>query len=221
MSSSHDGSLEQVSDQAFKQFSAKHAARERGLQISREVIRLSANAIRAVHRQQFDDGRELLINAESRVKETAQILEEWPEIYYAGFLSDARKEYSEARITLAIISGDSIPQPGELGVELGPYLNGMGEVIGELRRYILDSLRKNSTQRCEELMQTMDDIYNVLVTVDFPEGVTGGLRRTTDAMRGVLERTRGDLTMALRQRDLELKLAALSDGIAPDPITEA
>ena len=97
---------------------------------------------------------------------------------------------------------------------MAPYLNGMGEVIGELRRFILDSLRKNDTSRCEELLQTMDEIYNLLVTVDFPEGVTGGLRRTTDAMRAILERTRGDLTMALRQRDLEQKLAALENTVS-------
>ena len=97
---------------------------------------------------------------------------------------------------------------------MAPYLNGMGEVIGELRRFILDSLRRNETERCEELMQTMDDIYSILVTVDFPEGVTGGLRRTTDAMRGVLERTRGDLTMALRQRDLEHRLSSFQGEIS-------
>ena len=102
-------------------------------------------------------------------------------------------------------------------METAPYLNGMGEVIGELRRFILDSLRRNETGRCEELMETMDDIYNVLVGVDFPEGVTGGLRRTADAMRGVLKRTRGYLTMALRQRELEQKLSSFQSGIQNQP----
>ncbi len=208
MPSSYDESLALVAEAALKALSAKHAARERGLQVSREVIRLSANTIRAVHRQDFDEARNLLGQAESKLYETGDILREWPEIYHAGFLSDARKEYSEARITFALISGTGIPQPGELGVEMAPYLNGMGEAIGELRRFILDSLRKNDSRRCDELMDVMDNIYAILVTVDFPEQVTGGLRRTTDAMRGVLERTRGDLTMALRQRELEQKLAS-------------
>ena len=213
MPSPHDGSLARVAEMALKEFSAKHAARERGLQISREVIRLSANTIRAVHRREFDEARELLSQADSRLKEATQFLKERAEIYYSGFLSDARKEYSEASITLALISGASVPQPGEIGVEMAPYLNGMGEAIGELRRFILDSLRKNDTHRCEEFMEVMDDIYSILVTVDFPEGVTGGLRHTTDAMRGVLERTRGDLTIALRQRELEQKLASLKSDI--------
>ena len=209
-----------LAEAALEGLSAKHEARERGLRISREVIRLSANTIRAVHRQQFDEARSLLHQAEGRLKEAVESLKEWPEIYYAGFLSDARKEYSEACITLALISGTSIPQPVEIGVEIAPYLNGMGEAVGELRRFILDSLRKNDTERCEEFMETMDGIYSFLVTVDFPEGVTGGLRHTTDAVRGVLERTRGDLTMALRQRDLEQKLASLQSSICREPDAE-
>lgn len=215
MTSQRDESLSKVAEKAVEDFSSKHSARELGLRISREVIRLSANTIRAVHRQEFDQAGELLSQAGSKLQEAGPILKEWPEIYYAGFLSDARKEYTEASVTLALISGAQIPQQADLGVESAPYLNGMGEVIGELRRFILDSLRRNDTERCEELMETMDDIYNVLVTVDFPEGVTGGLRRTTDAMRGILERTRGDLTMALRQRELEQKLSAFQRDI-PD-----
>ena len=213
MPSTHDGSLARLADKAMEEFSARHAARERGVQISREVIRLSANAIRGVHRQEFDKARELLRQADNRLKEAAQLLKPWPGIYHSGFLSDARKEYSEAGITLALISGTSIPQPEEIGVEMAPYLNGMGEAIGELRRFILDCLRKDDTERCEELMEVMDDMYGVLVTMDFPEGVTGGLRHTTDAMRGVLERTRGDLTMALRQRELERRLTSLNNNI--------
>jgi len=198
-----------IGNNAIEQLTSRNRDREEGLSVSREVIRSSANAIRAVHRQEFDQARDLLGQAESKLHETDDILREWPEIYYAGFLSDARKEYSEACITLALISGTRIPQPGELGVEMAPYLNGMGEAMGELRRFILDSLRKNDSRRCDELMDVMDNIYTILVTVDFPEQVTGGLRRTTDAMRGVLERTRGDLTMALRQRELEQRLASL------------
>ncbi len=213
MSSLHDGGLARVAEVALEEFAAKHEAREQGLRVSREVIRLSANAIRAVHRREFDEARGLLSQADGRLKDAAQALKEWPDIYYAGFLSDARKEYSEARITLALISGTSLPQPEEIGVDMAPYLNGMGEAIGELRRFILDSLRRNDTGRCEEFMEIMDDIYSILVTVDFPEGVTGGLRHTTDAMRGVLERTRGDLTMALRQRELEQKLASLETNV--------
>ena len=208
MPSGYESSLAKVSNQSVTELTAKHEARESGLKISREVIRLSANAIRAVHRREFEGAKQLVGEADLRLKEAGPILEHWPEIYHSGFLADARKEFTEANITLAIISGDDIPQPDDIGVDMAPYLNGMAEVIGELRRFILDSLRRNDTERCEDLLQIMDEIYSVLVTVDFPEGVTGGLRRTTDAMRGVLERTRGDLTITMRQQGLEHKLAA-------------
>ena len=214
MASTHDETLSSIAEAALEAFSAKHAARERALQISREVIRLSANSIRAAHRLDFDTSRDLIQQAEGKHQESRQFVQEWPEIYHAGFLADSRKEFTEANITLALISGVPIPRATDLDVEMSPYLNGMGEAIGEMRRFILDSLRKNDTTRCEELMQTMDDIYSLLITVDFPEGVTGGLRRTTDAMRAILERTRGDLTMALRQRDLEQKLASLEGKVS-------
>ena len=199
--------LDQVASIAHEELSAKHRAREEGLRISRGVIRLSANAIRAVHRLDFDTARQLLQEAKEQLTETAPILETHPEIYYAGFLSDARKEYSEGNITLALISGSTLPYPSSLGVDVAPYLNGMAEAIGELRRYILDRLRRDDPTDCEPFLEVMDEIYTLLVTMDFPEGVTGGLRHSTDAMRGVLERTRGDLTMALRQRHLETRLA--------------
>ena len=208
MGSERETTLVRLTERALQELGSKHAARELGLQISREAIRLSANSIRATHRGDFDKAEGLLKQAEVRLKDASEGLENWPEIYYSGFLSDARKEYSEARVTLALIQETPIPLPWDIGVEVAPYLNGLGEAIGELRRFILDTLRKNDPRRCEAFMVAMEDIFTVLVAVDFPEGVTGGLRRTTDAMRAILERTRGDLTMALRQHDLEQRLAS-------------
>ncbi len=199
--------LDEVASIAHAELSSKHRAREEGLRISRGVIRLSANAIRAVHRLDFDTARRLLQEAQEQLADTAPILENNPDIYFAGFLSDARKEYTEGNITLALISGTPLPYPADLGVDAAPYLNGMAESIGELRRFILDRLRHDDPADCEPFLGIMDEIYTLLVTMDFPEGVTGGLRHSTDAMRGVLERTRGDLTMAMRQSHLEARLA--------------
>ncbi len=200
-----------MSAQAIAELSARHQARERALAISRQVIRNSANAIRAVHRNDFDQARRLIAEASAGLSETLSIRTDNPEIYYAGFLSDARKEFTEANITLAVISGADIPNAEILGIDPPAYLNGMAEVIGELRRYILDALRRDDTARCEELMELMDEIYGILITVDFPEAVTGGLRHSADAMRGVLERTRGDLTISLQQRRLEQRLAKMAE----------
>ena len=209
MPSNYSEDLSRIAAEAIEALTRRHQAREQALAVSREVIRSSANAIRAVHRGDFDDARQLIDRAGERLQETRHIRDENPEIYYAGFLSDARKEYTEANVTLAVISRSEIPDPGAIDVDAPAYLNGMAEVIGELRRYILDALRRDSFDHVEEFMDVMDEIYGILVTIDFPEGVTGGLRRSTDAMRGVLERTRGDLTISLQQRRLERRLAGL------------
>ena len=211
MPSRYNQDLTSIANEATELLTQRHRAREQALSVSREVIRHSANAIRAVHRGEFEEASQLIRQAGDRLEETRPIREENPEIYYAGFLSDARKEYAEANITLAVISRGQIPHPSALDMDPPAYLNGMAEVIGELRRYILDALRRDSFEHCEEFMEVMDEIYGILVTIDFPEAVTGGLRRSTDAMRGVLERTRGDLTISLQQRRLELRLAGLED----------
>ncbi len=192
--------LETIIPTILEHFAQKNVAREQALAASRTLIRMSANSIRAVHRGEFDKARAMLDEARTVRDDAVAALEGHGDIYYAGFLHDAQKEYAEARTTLALISGGAIPSPEELGVEYPAYLNGIAEAVGEMRRMVLDRLRRGAYDGCEELLQAMDDIYSVLVTVDFPDAMTGGLRRTTDQTRGILEKTRGDLTMAIVQR---------------------
>ena len=208
--------LTTLSEEAHAFFAQKHAARERALQLSRTTIQLSANAIRSAHRHQFDEARSLLDTARGRVAEMQEIRQDQPDIYFAGFVQDAQKEYVEANATLAFITGASLPRPEDMGIAYAPYLNGLGEAIGEMRRYLLDSLRRGDASRCEELLDLMDQIHTQLFTMDFPEAITGGLRRTTDAMRGILERTRGDLTTALRQQSLEQRLSQLWEHVTKE-----
>ena len=198
--------LDSLSQEAQSFFLEKHSAREKALALSRRTIQLSANAIRSSHRQEFEKAVELLENAKSSIFQMHEIRKNHPEVYFSGFIHDSQKEYAEAHTTLALICGTSLPKPEDLNIPFGPYLNGLGEAIGEMRRYILDSLRKGENSRCEDVLDTMDQIYTQLFTMDFPEAITGGLRRTTDAMRGILERTRGDLTNNLNQQVLETKL---------------
>ena len=207
MPSRYSTHLSEIGTSVIHELTKQNRDREQALSVSREVIRFSANAIRAVHRGDFDDARELIGKGAARLREADHIRESSPQIFNAGFMTDARKEFAEANVTLAVISGTDIPTLSDLKVDAAAYINGLAEVIGELRRYILDALRRNAVDDCEEYMDIMDEMYSVLVTIDFPEGVTSGLRRNTDAMRGVLERTRGDLTMALRQHSLEASLA--------------
>jgi translin len=179
-----------------------NAARERALAESRQIVRLSANTIRAVHRHDFDEADGLLAEAGRMNEGLAELLADYPQIYWAGYMRDAQKEFAEANITLSIIAGRTLPSPADLGVEHSVYLNGLGEAAGEMRRYALDAMRRGDLERAESILDVMDEIYGLLVTVDYPDAVTGGLRRTTDMVRGVLERTRGDLTVALQQRTL-------------------
>ncbi|MFC1965669.1 haloacid dehalogenase [Chloroflexota bacterium] len=198
--------LDSIVEQVRLDLAAKDAVREKILPLCREVIRHSSHAIRAVHRQEFGRAKELLKLARNILSETGQALKDGGELYNTGFIRDAHKEFAEANITLALVTGEMPPTPDELGVDSAAYLNGLGEAVGELRRYLLDSMRKGDLSRGEELLSAMDDIYNVLVTMDFPDAITGGLRRTTDMVRGVLEKTRSDLTLVIRQKELENRL---------------
>lgn len=188
-------------------FVDKNQARERALPLCREAIRHSANGIRAVHREDFDQAKELIARAGELLSQAAEALHDHPSIYHAGFVHDSQKEFAEASATYAVISGQPLPTPEGLSVEVPAYLNGLGETVGELRRHLLDRLRTGDVEHCEVVLRAMDDIYSVLVTIDYPDAMTGGLRRTTDSVRGILERTRGDLTISMRQRELERKLS--------------
>jgi translin len=205
--------LDAIVESVRAHFVSKNEARERGLPLCREAIRHSANAIRAVHRGEFEAARELKDRAGELVGQARDALRDHPDILHAGFVHDAQKEYAEASLTLALVAGRPLPTPDDLGVQPAAYLNGMGEAVGELRRHLLDSLRGGDVEHCEGCLSAMDDIYSVLVTFDYPDAMTGGLRRTTDAVRGILERTRGDLTLAVRQRDLERKLGEFEKGL--------
>ena len=203
--------LELMAEKARKTLAVKDAARERALQLCREALRYSTDAIRAVHRGEYEKGKDLLASARLLLKELHKTLSKHRELFDAGFVYNAEKEYAEGCITHAVIAGGTFPDPDELGISYAAYLNGLGEAVGELRRHLLDCTRRGEISRCEELLGTMDDIYGVLVTMDFPDAITGGLRRTTDIVRGILEKTRGDLTVSLRQRELEQKLAAFEE----------
>ena len=205
--------LDSIAEQIRQSFSAKDTAREKALPLCREVIRYCSNAIRAVHRQEFKQAKELLQSARNLLNEVEQTVADYSELHATGFIRDAQKEFAEGSITLALVTGNQPPTPDELGVDFTAYLNGLGEAVGELRRYLLDSMRKGDLSRGEELLSAMDDIYNILVTMDFPDAITGGLRHTTDAVRGILEKTRSDLTLVIRQKDLEERLGKYEDNL--------
>lgn len=201
--------LEAIAERIRASFEVKNAARDLALLRSRELVRLSANAIRAAHRNDFAESAELLTAARAAAATMTADLADHPDLYYAGYTQDALKEYAEASITINLVQGLPLPEPEELGVHFPAYMNGLGEAACELRRYALDALRLGDISTAERMLGAMDEIYDCLITMDFPEALTAGLRHTTDAVRNALERTRGELTVAARQQSLEEALKHL------------
>jgi translin len=183
-----------------------HRARETGLAACRRVIRASGSSIRAVHRGESAAAADRAGEAETALREAQQALAPFPSLVFAGFLHDAEKEYAEARLTAAIIAGDALPVPAALGVDATAWLRGLAEAASEMRRHLLDQLRRGDRTTGERLLTVMDDVYDALMTIDYPDAVTNGLRRTVDSLRAVLERTRGDVTNSVLQAGLKESL---------------
>jgi len=202
--------LEQVAEQIRQVFDAQTAARDQALSRARSLIRHCALAIRAVHRDDIDGMQVHLADARKLASDLRNGLVDYPDLYYAGYTQDALKEFAEASITCALIQGQDLPIMAELNVTHSTYLNGLAETVGELRRRILDIMRQGYSEKVEHLLGHMDDIYAVLVTMDYPDAITNGLRRQTDVIRSILERTRADVTFSLRSQHLASAIADLS-----------
>ncbi len=189
-----------------RELDAKYAARELALKNCRQIIRSSANAIRALHRDQPEEAERLLGEVKSLIREAEPPLTDHQDIYHAGFFYDAVKEYAEAEITAALLSGRPLPLPEELGLHAVPYLKGLGEAVGEQRRRLLDQLRSGKLSDAEGTFTDMEAIHDLLTALDYPDGMTSGLRRTTDVARSLIERSRADLTTTIVQERLRAKL---------------
>ncbi len=191
---------------AREELAEVNAAREAGLAACRRTIRAAGSAIRALHRLDPERAARFTTESEAAVREAQAALRPFPAVAYAGFLHDAEKEYAEAVLTRALIDGAPLPDHRALDVGLPAWLNGLAEAASELRRHLLDRLRRDETAKAETLLSAMEDVYEALVGVDFPDAVTGGLRRSADALRAVLERTRSDVTTTMIQLRLRSAL---------------
>jgi len=211
--------LETIVEEVRATFEIKNAARDAALQRSRTLTRHCANAIRAAHRGEFADAQLLLATAGEDARAMVADLAAYPDLYHAGYTQDSLKEYAEAQLTYAFITDGPVPRPLELGVEPAAYLKGLAEAASEMRRYALDLMRRGPSgemDRASHILDIMDEVYSLLITVDFADAITGGLRHTTDALRGVLERTRGDLATAMRQEMMRQALAEFEGRLGID-----
>ncbi len=195
--------LDEIAENAHQDFEARTRARDQALAQARQLTRHSANAIRAIHRLDHDLAHEYLDKARDLVSKLETDLADYPDLYDAGYTQDAIKEFVEATLTTAFLEDGDMLTPQELGVKTATYLNGLAETVGEMRRRCLDILRSGYSPEAERLLSYMDDIYGVLVTMDYPDAITSGLRRQTDLVRGITERTRGDMTISLREEQLK------------------
>jgi len=206
--------LELIAEEVHQEFDEHTSVRDEALKNARALNRHCAHAIRAVHRDDHNKVDEDLKAATELLELLREMRDKFPSVYFAGYTQDALKEYAEANIVAALVRGEQLPSPSELKLEKYTYMKGLAEVVGELRRRILDILRHGHSAEVEKHLKDMDDIYGVLVTMDYPDAVTGGLRRLTDIARSIIERTRGDVTLSFRQERLEQVLGEVEDRIS-------
>ena len=206
--------LDELSDRIRASFENQNQIRDEALSHSRNLTRLSSRAIRAIHREEADLAFQHLKEADGLAQALRVGLSDQPDLYYSGYAQDALKEYCEAHLTVATILDQDWPSPEDLQVEFATYLNGMSEVVGELRRRIMDIMRKGHSAEVERLLHVMDEIYSQLVTMDFPDALTYGLRRRTDIARSIIERTQADVTISYRQQRLEKQILDLSEQLS-------
>jgi translin len=215
--------LAEMIAQIEAELTLKNDVRDLTLRRSRELIRYCAHSIRAAHRHEYDEARALLGTAHTAANEMVRDLDRHPDLYFAGYTQDALKELTEAFLVLAFVSGEPLPAPQEIGVPGATYLRGLAEAVTEMRRFILDLIRRGDVAEAEPFLTIMDDVYSFLIAIDFPDAITGGLRRHTDVVRGVLERTRGDLTVAVRQEQMRTTLLTFEERLgmnSPGEIVE-
>jgi translin len=186
--------LDTIAEQILEQLEAKNTAREEVLRLSRQLIQHASRAIRASHRRDWEAAESILASAGDIAERMRTTASNYPDVLWAGYTQDALKELSEAHLTRALMHGERLPPPDELNV---------GEAVGEMRRYALDLIRRAEIEEAERILDAMQDVHAVLSTIDFPSAITGNLRRTNDMVRGVTERTRGDLTTAVRQEEMK------------------
>lgn len=194
----------------------RNDVRDATLRRSRELIRLCAHSIRAIHRHELSEAATLLEDARAAAAEMVADLKEMPDLFYTGYTQDALKELVEAHLVYAFVTGEALPRPQDLDVPSNTYLRGMSEAATEMRRFALDLIRRGRVEEAEPFLTIMDDVYSLHMTIDFPDAITGGLRRQTDVLRATLERTRGDVTMAIRQEQMRAALQAFEERVMSD-----
>ena len=205
--------ISEICDRIREKFDLMDEAREKSLAASRKITRLSGDSIKAIHREEWGQAESLINETEKLVLEVNEMLRDFPDLYYSGYVGNAQTEFVEVSLLYAILKGDPVPGPDELNIDYAAYLNGMGDTTGELRRHILDLIRKGRPEEGEKYLEIMDEFYTEMMSFDYPDAITHGLRKKSDVARSLIERTRGDLTNALQVKDLKEAMKSFEDRI--------
>ncbi|WP_424356913.1 haloacid dehalogenase [Methanocella sp. MCL-LM] len=208
----HHG-IKDICDTIRVRFDSMDKAREQSLALSRKITRNSGDAIKAIHREEWEQSARLIDETRALVLQVNEILRDFPDIYYSGYVGNAQTEYAEVSILNAVLHGENIPSPDQLNVDYAAYLNGVGDTIGELRRHILDQIRTGRPEEGEQYLDLMDELYTELMSFDYPDAITHGLRKKTDVARSLIERTRGEITNALQIKDLKQAMGSFEQKI--------
>lgn len=205
--------IDEFADEARERLEQIHQHREQAYTTSREIVQAASATIKAVHREDYEQAREHVQRTRELHERMMEAVDASPEIGYGGFVGDAAREYAEAALVLGLIGEGSLPGPGEIGVDHADWLNGLGDTVGELRRHVLDLIRHDEVEDAERFLAMMDEIHQTIMSFDYPNAVTKSLRQRSDQARRAVERTRGDLTNALRQSRLERRMRRLEQAL--------
>ena len=203
--------LEEIANKIEDYLGEKNQVREVALRKAREIIKKSSGIIQTIHK--CKESERDIITLKKNGIELKNMVQSHLDLYYSGFVENAYMEMCEAVILYSIIKNQPLPTIEELEVTSSSYLLGIGDVIGELRRIVLDSLRKGEIEKASNYLDIMEDLYLILMRFNYPNAIVN-IRRKQDIARGLLEKTRGEVAFAFRGKSLEEKIAKLEEKIS-------
>ncbi len=175
--------------------------REEILRKSRVIIKDCSIAIKSIHREENKSYQDIILKIKNELDVLKNLIIKNPGHFYK-YLKTPEQEYTEAIVLFSIIQNQKIPTHIDLNVDALHYILGLADVIGELRRYILDNIRKSRIDVINDILEKMDELYTYLFSLDYPSGMTKDLRHKTDVARNIIEKTRGDITLSVQMNNL-------------------
>jgi len=180
--------------------------REEVLQKTRLIVRKAAETIKAVHREEWDNAEKNIAEMRTALKSVGEQVKQHETLAKRNYVEISEQEFAEAAILYSLLHESQIKTPSDLQIPDLSWLLGLADVAGELRRHCLDAIRNGNMAVAEHMLELMEEIYQNLFSLDYPKGLLGGLREKTDAVRKMLQATRGELAIATHMARLNENL---------------